>query len=61
MRRPKSGQAQTSKAGVRVVGYIRVSTDMQALEGISLDAQRARLQAYCTAQELTPSIGQRRD
>ncbi|HAN93427.1 MAG TPA: hypothetical protein DCQ33_15290 [Nitrospira sp.] len=52
MRRPKNGQAQPSKVGVRVVGYIRVSTDMQALEGISLDAQRARLQAYCTAQEL---------
>lgn len=52
MRRPKSAQAQTTKAGVRVVGYIRVSTDMQAQEGVSLDAQRARLQAYCVAQDL---------
>ena len=30
--------------------YIRVSTDKQADEGFSLDAQRTRLDAYCTAQ-----------
>ncbi len=30
--------------------YVRVSTDRQAEEGYSLDAQRARLEAYCTAQ-----------
>ena len=53
MRKARGAQAQTSKAGVRVVGYIRVSTDMQAQEGVSLDAQRVRLQAYCVAQELT--------
>lgn len=29
--------------------YIRVSTDMQAEEGFSLDAQRQRLQAMCVA------------
>jgi DNA invertase Pin-like site-specific DNA recombinase len=40
-------------ATVRVVGYVRVSTDMQAQEGISLDAQRAKLAAYCVAQDLT--------
>ena len=30
--------------------YIRVSTQLQADEGFSLEAQRERLQAYCTAQ-----------
>ena len=36
----------------RVVGYIRVSSEGQAAEGVSLDAQRAKLTAYCTALEL---------
>ena len=31
--------------------YIRVSTEKQADEGFSLDAQERRLQAFCTAQE----------
>ncbi len=53
MRRLKSSSTQTAKPGARVVGYIRVSTDMQAQEGISLEAQRAKLQAYCTVQDLT--------
>lgn len=30
------------------VGYARVSTDMQAAEGLSLDAQRHAIQAYCS-------------
>jgi site-specific DNA recombinase len=29
--------------------YMRVSTDKQAEEGYSLDAQRAKLDAYCAA------------
>ncbi len=33
----------------RVVGYIRVSSEGQAAEGVSLDAQRAKLAAYCLA------------
>lgn len=33
----------------RVVAYVRVSTDRQAGEGHSLDAQAARLKAYATA------------
>ena len=31
----------------RVVGYTRVSTAEQAAEGVSLDAQRVRIEAYC--------------
>lgn len=30
-----------------VVGYIRVSTDEQAREGVSLEGQRAQIEAYC--------------
>lgn len=29
------------------IGYVRVSTDEQAAEGVSLDAQEARIRAYC--------------
>lgn len=29
------------------IGYIRVSTEDQAKEGISLDSQRSKIQAYC--------------
>ncbi len=32
----------------RAVGYIRVSTDMQAVDGLSLDAQKAAIEQYCT-------------
>lgn len=34
------------------MGYVRVSTDMQALEGVSLDAQRDKLRAYCKLHEI---------
>jgi hypothetical protein len=34
---------------LRVIGYVRVSTDMQAQEGVSLDAQRERIRCYCKA------------
>src|SRR4051812_42961505 len=37
---------------MRVVGYIRVSTEEQASEGISLDAQRAKLEAYARLYDL---------
>jgi len=36
----------------RVVGYVRVSSEGQATEGVSLDAQRAKLAAYCLAMDL---------
>mgnify|MGYP003404381268 FL=1 len=36
----------------RVIGYVRVSTEGQADGGVSLDAQRAKLSAYCVALDL---------
>jgi DNA invertase Pin-like site-specific DNA recombinase len=35
-----------------VIGYIRVSTDEQATEGVSIEAQRERIEAYCAMQGL---------
>lgn len=37
----------TGKNVTRAVGYIRVSTEEQAAEGVSLDAQREKIKAYC--------------
>lgn len=34
------------------VAYVRVSTEEQAREGVSLDAQRARINAHCAAHSL---------
>jgi len=34
---------------LRVVGYARVSTEEQAQQGVSLSAQRERIEAFCTA------------
>lgn len=39
-------------ARTRVVGYARVSTEDQAREGVSLAAQRAKLEAYAAALDL---------
>ena len=36
---------------MRAVGYIRVSTEEQAKEGVSLDNQRMRIEAFCTAKD----------
>ncbi len=51
---PVSNVAFPSNVGVArtAVGYVRVSTDMQANDGLSLDAQRAAIQAYCTGNGL---------
>jgi len=35
-----------------VIGYIRVSTGKQAVHGVSLEAQRERIAAYCTLHDL---------
>src|SRR6266446_6143594 len=36
----------------KVLGYVRVSTEEQAERGVSLDAQRAKLEAYATLYDL---------
>ena len=35
----------------KAIGYIRVSTQQQADEGVSLDAQRAKIEAWCFAND----------
>ena len=39
-------------SGIAAVGYARVSREEQVREGVSLDAQRARITAYATAKAL---------
>ena len=34
------------------IGYVRVSTQEQAKEGVSLDAQRDKLRAYCKVNDI---------
>ncbi|MBD2152616.1 recombinase family protein [Pseudanabaena sp. FACHB-1277] len=36
----------------KAIGYIRVSTEMQANEGVSLEAQSAKIRAYCELNDL---------
>ncbi len=43
---------QAGKLKAQALGYARVSTDEQAREGVSLDAQVARTRAYAQAKEL---------
>lgn len=38
--------------GGKAIGYIRVSTEEQAAHGISLDAQRAKIEAYALTKDL---------
>jgi len=37
----------------KAIGYIRVSTDDQAESGLSLTHQRAKVEAYCIATDLS--------
>ena len=37
---------------MKAVGYIRVSTEEQAKEGVSLDNQKAKIEAYCNLKDL---------
>ena len=43
---------QEAHSGLRVVGYLRVSSEAQVERGVSLDAQETRLRAYCAAHGL---------
>ena len=36
---------------MKAIGYIRVSTEQQAGEGVSLEAQRAKIEAWCLAND----------
>jgi DNA invertase Pin-like site-specific DNA recombinase len=40
------------KNAPKAIGYIRVSTELQAADGISLDAQRESIEDYCNAHKL---------
>ena len=40
------------KNAPKAIGYIRVSTELQAADGISLDAQRESIEDYCHAHKL---------
>lgn len=46
--RGESGGSATIRNVARLaVGYVRVSTDMQAAEGLSLEAQQGAIEGYC--------------
>jgi len=51
---------QLKPARLRIVGYARVSTDDQALNGVSMDAQERRLRAHAKAHGYT-LVGVERD
>jgi DNA invertase Pin-like site-specific DNA recombinase len=55
MRQMKDGKraADPGQAAGLAVGYVRVSREEQAREGVSLDAQRDRVAAYAVAKGLT--------
>jgi DNA invertase Pin-like site-specific DNA recombinase len=37
---------------MKAIGYVRVSTEEQAREGVSLENQRAKIEAYCSLNDL---------
>lgn len=41
-----------SSSLIRVLGYVRVSTEEQASEGLSMDFQRRKIRAFCELREL---------
>ena len=49
----RKAKQDSESNGKLAVAYIRVSTEEQVSEGVSLDAQEAALRAYCTMRGLT--------
>ena len=47
-----AGTRVADTESVKVIGYVRVSTDEQANTGVSLDAQAAKVRAYCDLYDL---------
>jgi len=47
--RMQSARSRTAPKEKHAIDYVRVSTTEQARDGVSLDAQRARIAAWCTA------------
>jgi len=43
---------QPGESTVKAFGYVRVSSVGQAVEGVSLDAQRGKIQAWCVANDV---------
>lgn len=48
---PDIMESERRGQAMRAVGYIRVSTEEQAKEGVSLDNQRKRIEAFCLAKD----------
>ena len=46
--RAASGHYGAGETPRRAVGYVRVSTDMQAIDGLSLEAQQSAIETYCS-------------
>src|SRR5213083_1388463 len=49
---PRRRRAEPTVADSTAVGYVRVSREEQVRDGVSLDAQRARIAAYAVAKGL---------
>jgi len=47
------GQCDSTPSKPNAIGYVRVSTDEQARDGVSIDAQQSRIRAYAEAKELS--------
>jgi DNA invertase Pin-like site-specific DNA recombinase len=52
MRSPKSASTSTKPQQIRAVGYVRVSTEIQVSEGVSLETQRVKIRAHCIAHDI---------
>ncbi len=48
----RSGGTRGVEGKLRAVGYVRVSTEQQATEGVSLEAQQVRIRAHCVSQDI---------